>query len=160
MNTNININEEGRDKKREGYIKRNGIKLIPGASDYGVNIKGNVFNVKRMKQLKACPNGWAGYRQCSIIYDDGRRICKTVHRLVWITFNGDIPHGLEIGHIDGRKSNNALSNLELTTRSLNTRDPRRAEKMRESLKHGTSLRIKYSKKVKNPMNEELRLRHQ
>jgi DNA-binding transcriptional regulator YiaG len=42
-----------------------------------------------------------------------------VHRLVYRAFRGEIPIGLEINHLDGDKSNNNLSNLELVTRSAN-----------------------------------------
>jgi len=44
---------------------------------------------------------------------------KSLHRLVWETFNGKIPIELEINHIDGNKLNNNLSNLELVTSSEN-----------------------------------------
>ena len=42
-----------------------------------------------------------------------------IHRLVWETFVGIIPKGLQINHIDGNKSNNSLSNLELVTPAEN-----------------------------------------
>lgn len=47
--------------------------------------------------------------------------CKTyyVHRIVWETFNGEIPVGMEIDHIDTNRSNNALSNLRLATHRQN-----------------------------------------
>ena len=55
-----------------------------------------------------------------------------VHRLVWITFNGLIPEGLQINHRDEDKTNNALLNLELVTPSQNvnygTRNKRMSEK--------------------------------
>lgn len=38
-----------------------------------------------------------------------------VHRLVWSAFNGPIPAGLTVNHIDGIKQNNRLTNLELAT---------------------------------------------
>ncbi len=44
-----------------------------------------------------------------------------VHRLVWEAFNGTIPSGKEINHIDGNRANNRLSNLQLVTRSENMR---------------------------------------
>jgi hypothetical protein len=36
-------------------------------------------------------------------------------RLVWTYFNGPIPDGMQVNHIDFNKQNNALSNLELVT---------------------------------------------
>jgi len=39
--------------------------------------------------------------------------------LVWEAFNGKIPAGLEIDHIDRDKHNNTLSNLRLVTHSEN-----------------------------------------
>lgn len=43
----------------------------------------------------------------------------SAHRLVWEAFNGPIPEGMVIDHIDGNRSNNALSNLRLVTQSEN-----------------------------------------
>lgn len=42
-----------------------------------------------------------------------------IHRLVAIEFIGEIPHGHEVNHKDGDKTNNAVSNLEYMTRSQN-----------------------------------------
>ncbi len=39
----------------------------------------------------------------------------TVHKIVWTTFMGDVPAGLEISHKDDDKTNNALDNLEVIT---------------------------------------------
>ena len=44
-----------------------------------------------------------------------------VHRLVWETFKGEIPEGLEIDHMDNNRKNNALNNLQLVTRAENIR---------------------------------------
>lgn len=43
-----------------------------------------------------------------------------VHRLVYMAFKGEIQNGMHINHIDGDKSNNNISNLELVTPSENT----------------------------------------
>ena len=43
-----------------------------------------------------------------------------VHRLVYATFVGEIPDGLQVNHIDECKENNVLSNLNLMTAKENT----------------------------------------
>ena len=42
-----------------------------------------------------------------------------VHRVVWEAFNGEIPEGLIIDHIDGNPHNNALDNLQAITHQDN-----------------------------------------
>lgn len=41
-----------------------------------------------------------------------RKGCDTLHRMVYIHYNGEIPQGYHIHHKDGDKSNNDISNLE------------------------------------------------
>lgn len=52
---------------------------------------------------------------------NGYAICSPglLHRIVIETFIGEIPEGMQIDHIDGNKSNNYLSNLEIVTKSEN-----------------------------------------
>lgn len=53
------------------------------------------------------------------VYCEGvRKNCHT-HRAVWEAFNGPIPKGMVINHLDGNKYNPALSNLECVTPSQN-----------------------------------------
>lgn len=55
------------------------------------------------------------------VWAGGRQHIVAAHRLVWTVLFGPIPHGLDINHIDGNKSNNAPANLEIVTRSDNHR---------------------------------------
>lgn len=54
-------------------------------------------------------------RTCGYKNNSGYIMCKgkLLHRIMWETFNGEIPDGYEIDHIDANKENNALSNLQL-----------------------------------------------
>ena len=45
----------------------------------------------------------------AIVYDTERRVCE----LVWEAFQGEIPQGYRVCHIDGDKQNNRLDNLKL-----------------------------------------------
>jgi transposase len=60
-----------------------------------------------------------GYKSLSIKLN-GKTFTILLHRLIWEYFNGPIPEGLQINHIDGNKLNNLLENLELVTPSQNT----------------------------------------
>ena len=46
------------------------------------------------------------------------------HRLIWSMFNGSIPIGYEIDHIDGNPSNNLISNLRCVPHVINLHSAR------------------------------------
>lgn len=51
----------------------------------------------------------------------GGHIYARAHRIIWEYVNGPIPHGMEINHINGVKTDNRITNLELVTPSENMR---------------------------------------
>ena len=91
-------------------------KLIKGYDEvYSIDENGNIFR----NDVKMSPiNNGIGYLQIKL-RKNKKRYNRYIHRLVWETFNGKIPKGLEINHIDHNKSNNSLSNLELVSHSDN-----------------------------------------
>lgn len=73
----------------------------------------------KAQQLAAVSNG-LGYLQVKTSVE-GTVYRKYAHVLVWEAFNGIIPEGLEVDHIDCDKQSNKLSNLQLLTRRDNMR---------------------------------------
>ena len=80
-------------------------------SVYTIDTNGNIY--RDGKKMSPVNNG-IGYYQIKLRRNK-KRYPVYVHRLVWETFNGPIPEGYEINHIDHDKSNNTLENLELVT---------------------------------------------
>jgi len=58
-----------------------------------------------------------GYRRIPI----NKKFHKA-HRLVWIYYNGEIPIGLDIDHINRVKTDNRIQNLRLATNAQNTQN--------------------------------------
>lgn len=50
---------------------------------------------------------------------DGISYRAKAHRIVWIYFRGDIPDGLQINHINGKRDDNMPENLEVVNTSQN-----------------------------------------
>lgn len=65
-----------------------------------------------------------------------------VHRIVWETFNGTIPEGYEIDHINSVRDDNRLENLQLLTPLENVRKAQcgRVHSIEERLKRAASNR--------------------
>lgn len=66
--------------------------------------------------------------------DINEKITKTyLHRYVWEKYNGSIPKGFHIHHIDGNFSNNDISNLECKERSTHLSDHQihKSERLKE-----------------------------
>lgn len=68
-----------------------------------------------------------------VLSKDNKQTTLNVHRLVYEAFNGKIPEGMQVNHIDEDKSNNSLNNLNMMTPKENTNwgtgNERRAKSM-------------------------------
>lgn len=103
------------------------------ASDHG--------RVRRVTTQGGRPSGRMlkpGYRREYLNYTVSfQNVQQTLaaHRLVWEAFNGPIPAGMQINHVNGDKRDNRLANLEVCTPNENMahayrtlgRDPRRPQ---------------------------------
>lgn len=81
--------------------------------NYTVYENGSIWSKRKQKYLKPSLNN-AGYLQVNL---NGKFL--KVHRIVFKCFNGSIPDNMEVDHIDGDKTNNNASNLQLLTHSQN-----------------------------------------
>lgn len=106
--------------------------LLVVAGDLAVSEDGSVwsltkrnryFGERRPEPLRADRPMKRGYRIVPLRHD-GKAYLVPAHRLVWALFRGPIPPKMDINHIDGNKHNNALTNLELATRSENIQHAR------------------------------------
>ena len=109
-------------------------KDIPGYEGlYQASNLGRIRSFKRnnIRILKPNREGSGYYRV--ILYLNSVRKNVSVHRLLWTAFNGLIPEGLQINHLNENKADNRLENLSLCTAKENinygTRNKRAGEKL-------------------------------
>lgn len=99
---------------------------IPGFNNqYIISKNGDIksaFGVNKGKLLTPSYNK-QGYGMIVLQTGTGKstRQLKRVHQLVAMTFIGEIKEGYEVNHIDGDRSNNKLSNLEIVSREDNNK---------------------------------------
>lgn len=98
-------------------------------SDYGCVRSLKFGKAKYMKNAKL-PTGYERIDLCR----NGKKKQFSIHRLVWEAFNGTIPDGKEIDHINTVRDDNRLSNLRVVTHKGNSNNPITAERNREAVK--------------------------
>ena len=85
---------------------------------YGVDFVGNIFNKDfSIKKLKTNKKGYL----FTNFYYNGKSHCHLIQTVVWRAFNGDIPEGYEVDHINNDRKDNRLENLQLLTKSDNNK---------------------------------------
>lgn len=109
---------------------------IPEWENYGISKDGEIVRLVARKGaqqglvLKQHRHKTRGYLTVRL-YDRDRQKTFDVHRLMALTFLGEIPEGMHVCHKDGVKTNCCLSNLRIDTISSNEKD---------KVAHGTSNR--------------------
>lgn len=82
---------------------------------YYATENGEILNMEKRIELKLSSSG--NYLRFNAAYGLNKKFL--VHRVVWEAFNGTIPQGMDIDHIDGNPKNNKLDNLQILTRQDN-----------------------------------------
>lgn len=118
---------------------------------YVISENGQIFSKYKKDYMVGTSN--RRYRSIELRCIDGKSRWYSVHRVIYYFFNGEIPEGMQVNHIDENPANNSLSNLSLLTQEQNnnwgTRNERiaaskrgkpRSEKFKTHLK---TVRTKY-----------------
>lgn len=109
---------------------------IPGyeglyqASDLG-KVKSLNYHRTGKEQILSPTKGTHGYLQVDLYKDGVRKNCL-VSLLVWEVFNGPIPEGMQVNHINEIKTDNRLENLNLMTCKENNNWGTRNRRMAKS----------------------------
>ena len=86
------------------------------------NTRGNGYyqtiNSKILNQYQV--GAFSDYAIVFLSINAHRKVCM-VHRLVYQSFVGEIPDGMDVDHIDNDSTNNKLDNLKLMTKADNIR---------------------------------------
>lgn len=99
-------------------VNKNNIKHHPIYTKYSASIEGDVYGVKG--NLISLCNDTGGYPSFGL-HSNKSSLTTRAHRFIWECHNGLILDKKVINHIDGNKTNNKLSNLELVSQKENVR---------------------------------------
>jgi len=99
--------------------------FVPGFEKYAADTAGNIWSINYrgsglLKRLST-PLGSNGYLTVPL-YKEGKRINKSVHTLIALTFRGERPDGLDVCHNNGDRTDNRLVNIRYDTRAGNAAD--------------------------------------
>lgn len=109
-------------------------KDIPGYIGlYQASTFGRIRNKKRNKIVLSKINK-SGYLQIKLHKENIRKFYM-VHRLVYETFVGIIPDGMQVNHINEIKTDNSVWNLNLMTPKENNNYGKRNEKISNKLRN-------------------------
>lgn len=95
-----------------------GNRIVMCTEGYKATLCGKIIG-KRGNILVTFPKA-NGYYCFSQSEGKGNPNQTLVHRFVWSFWNGEIPEGMQVDHLDGDKSNNAIHNLQILSSEENT----------------------------------------
>ena len=93
-------------------------KIHPIYNMYAESKNGTIIHIIKKVPHEGIKNN-SGYMQCDVRKYAERQKKYYVHRFVWECFNGNIPQGKVIDHINNHKDDNRLCNLQMMTQQQN-----------------------------------------
>lgn len=118
-------------------------------SSYGIvkSLGNNKTRKEKILKPKKMENGYLRV----VLHKNGEKKYFQVHRLVYETFVGEIPDGMQCNHINEIKSDNRLENLNLMTPKENANWGTRNERISEKLKISELKKGIYNTKNSKPV---------
>lgn len=104
-------------------IKEIEFKKISNYSNYYISNSGMVFDLNNRMFVSHKLNGDSYHTVC--LFKNGKFKTPTIHRLVYNTFVGEIPEGMELDHLYS-KSRNGVDDVEIVTHQENIRRAQKA----------------------------------
>ena len=134
--------------KREKQVKKElenkiYVEYTVGDKVFYITSEGEVYSKTRKYRTWRQSNG---YLMVQI-----NHMVKYVHRLVWEAFNGAIPHGLEIDHINTNRDDNRLENLRVVTSKENKNNPLTIARYRISNRNKGIVRYRREQKLRESL---------
>lgn len=122
---------------------------------YEVYEDGRIYSYKSKKFLKPQTNN-SGYKQVFLSDNNCKRKMYLLHRVVYEAVTGEpIPECMQINHIDEKKDNNMISNLELVSPKQNINYGTGIQRRAKSVSKSMTNNPKHSKQVGAFKNGEL-----
>ena len=112
-----------------------------GDKTFYITDEGEVYSEARKYKTWRQSNG---YQMVQV-----NKAVKYLHRLVWEAFYGQIPHGMEIDHINTNRDDNHLDNLRMVTSKENKNNPITIEHYKISNRNKGIVR--YRREAKNSL---------
>lgn len=104
---------------------------IPNCPDYFITEDGEVYKVKKVK-IRIASNG---YWMAHMVDSAGKKVYKTIHRILANIFIPNPDNKPQVSHIDGDRSNFKLNNLEWATQVENEAQKRIHNRIVQGQKH-------------------------
>jgi hypothetical protein len=102
------------------YYASNLGRIMSAAHAWEKNYKGRIIKLNQSDTiLNFKSTTKKGYFRTNLKENNGRSKTYMVHRLIALTFLGEIPINLQVNHINGIKTDNSIYNLEYVTNQQN-----------------------------------------
>lgn len=105
---------------------------------YEVSDEGRVRSLRFGKVKVLSPKLYKNGYNAVNLYKNKKRKMYYVHRLVWVSFRGEIAKGMVVNHLNEIKTDNRLENLEICTVTENNNFGTRNERAAKSLLGNTN----------------------